>query len=209
MEIKEEWKSLPEYVGVEVSTLGRVRKNTRKHHNDIISEFCKDRDGYCRCTVFFHDGRKTSEPVHRLVAKAFIPNPEHKTCVNHIDNDRTNNRVDNLEWVTPKENVYHSYLHGNRKKLKNVQRTTVLTDFQVSQIDKLRTLYTVNQISKLFNIKYTTLKNIIRRDKRRLDNQQPSIYKDIYEGSTTIPDGSKTQVSLKCLAQQNADEDIV
>lgn len=209
MEIKEEWKSLPEYVGIEVSTLGRVRKNTHKFHNEIISDFCKDRDGYCRCTVYYPNGKYTSKPVHQLVAKAFIPNPEHKTCVNHKDNDRTNNRVDNLEWVTPKENVYHSFLFGNRKKLKDVQRTTVLTDYQVSQIDNLRTMYSVNQISKLFNIKYTTLKNIIRRDKKRLDNQQPSIYSDIYKGSTTIPEGSKTQVSLKCLAQQDADEDIV
>lgn len=188
--IEEEWKSLPEYIGIEVSNLGRVRKNTRKHHNDVISEFCKDRDGYCRCTVQKLDGKKSSQPVHRLVAKAFIPNPENKSCVNHKDNDRTNNRVDNLEWVTPKENVYHSFIYGDRKRLKEVQRTTVLTDFQVSQIAKLRTMYSVNQISQLFNIKYSTLKNIIRRvNKRRLDNQQPSIYEDIYEGSTTIPQG--------------------
>lgn len=179
METIEEWKSLPEYIGIEVSNLGRVRKNTRKHHNDVISEFCKDRDGYCRCTVQKLDGKKSSQPVHRLVAKAFIPNPENKSCVNHKDNDRTNNRVDNLEWVTPKENVYHSFIFGNRKMLKEVQRTTMLTDFQVSQIAKLRTLYSVNQISQLFNIKYSTLKNIIRRvNKRRLDNQQPSIYED-------------------------------
>ena len=190
MEIEEEWKSLPEYIGIEVSNLGRVRKNTRKHHNDVISEFSKDRDGYCRCTVQKLDGKKSSQPVHRLVAKAFIPNPENKSCVNHKDNDRTNNRVDNLEWVTPKENVYHSFVFGKRKVLKEVQRTTMLTDFQVSQIAKLRTIYSVNQISQLFNIKYSTLKNIIRRvNKRRLDNQQPSIYEDIYEGSTTIPQG--------------------
>ena len=190
METIEEWKSLPEYIGIEVSNLGRVRKNTRKHHNDVISEFCKDRDGYCRCTVQKLDGKKSSQPVHRLVAKAFIPNPENKSCVNHKDNDRTNNRVDNLEWVTPKENVYHSFVFGKRKVLKEVQRTTMLTDFQVSQIAKLRTIYSVNQISQLFNIKYSTLKNIIRRvNKRRLDNQQPSIYEDIYEGSTTIPQG--------------------
>lgn len=190
MEIREEWKSLPEYIGIEVSTLGRVRKNTRTHHGDIESEFCKDRDGYCRCTVQKVNGKYSSQPVHRLVAKAFIDNPENKPCVNHKDNDRTNNRVDNLEWVTPKENVHHSFVQGKRKILKEVQRTTVLTDFQVSQIAKLRALYTVNQLSKLFNIKYSTLKNIIRRvNKRRLDNQQPSIYEDIYEGSTTIPQG--------------------
>lgn len=194
METKEIWKSLPEYIGIEVSNLGRVRKNTRKHHNEVMEMFCKDRDGYFRCTVYRAKGGYTSEPVHRLIAKAFIPNPENKPCVNHKDNDRTNNRAENLEWVTHKENVYHSFLHGERKKLKTVQRNTVLTDFQISQIDKLRTIYTVNQIANLFNIKYTTLKNIIRKVKtRRLDNQQPSVYEDIYEGSTT----SQYDVRLK------------
>lgn len=191
---KEIWKSLPEYVGIEVSNLGRVRKNTYKHRNEVIGEFCKDRDGYYRCTVYRLNGSYTSQPVHRLIAKAFIDNPDNKPCVNHKDNDRTNNRVENLEWVTPKENVHHSFLYGDRKRLKEVQRTTVLTDFQISQIDKLRTIYTVNQIANLFNIKYSTLKNIIRKVKtRRLDNQQPSVYSDIYEGSTT----SHNDVRLK------------
>lgn len=138
------WKSLPELVGIEVSNLGRVRKNTKKHHNDVISKFCKDRDGYCRCTVKRRDGNQTSMPVHRLVALAFIPNPKNKPCVNHIDSNRENNRADNLEWVTPKENVYHSYLYGNRKKCKIIQRTTTLTDFQISQIRILRKLYSLN-----------------------------------------------------------------
>lgn len=193
MERQEEWKSLPEYKNIEVSTLGRVRKTTRKHSKgDIIETFPKDRDGYLRCSVQKLNGVWTSQPVHRLVAKAFIANPENKSCVNHKDNNRQNNTVENLEWVTPKENVYHSFILGERKFCKTIQKSTKLTDYQVSQIDNLRKLYTVNQISKLFNIKYETLKNIIHKVKvRRLDNQQPSIYKEIYEGSETIPNGSK------------------
>ena len=80
------------------------------------------------------------------------PNPEIYTAINHIDEDKTNNKLDNLEWVTPKENVHYSYLYGKRVKLKSVQKETTLTDFQVSQITTLRTIYTVNQISKLFNL---------------------------------------------------------
>ena len=94
--------------------------------------------------------------------------------------------------ITVKVETYKKHpLYGKRVKLKKVQKETTLTDFQVSQITTLRTIYTVSQISKLFNCKYTTLKNIIRKQKKSeiLDNQQPSlytsIYKDVEEGSTT------------------------
>lgn len=125
--------------------------------------------------------------------KHLFPRTENKDVVNHIDGNRTNNRIENLEWVTPKENVIHSFKFGSRKTCKQVPKRTILTDFQVSQIGKLRELYTVNQIAKLFNIEYQSLKNVIHKKKQceRLDDQQPSIYTSIYEGSETIPDGSK------------------
>lgn len=194
MEVKELWKPLLEYKGVEVSSIGRIRKAANKSRKErILTEFPKDRDGYYRCSVQKLDGTWTSQPVHRLVVKAFIPRTENKDVVNHIDGNRTNNRIENLEWVTPKENVIHSFKFGSRKTCKQVPKRTILTDFQVSQIRKLRELYTVNQIAKLFNIEYQSLKNIIHKKKQceRLDDQQPSIYTSIYEGSETIPDGSK------------------
>ena len=190
MEVKELWKSLEEYKGIRVSSIGRIWKAVNKSRKErILTEFPKDRDGYCRGSVQKLDGTWTSQPVHRLVAKAFIPNPDNKQAVNHIDGNRQNNRIENLEWVTPKENVIHSFSFGSRR----VCKKTILTDFQISQIDKLREIYTVNQIAKLFNIEYQSLKNIIHKKKQceRLDNQQPSIYNSIYEGSETIPDGSK------------------
>lgn len=194
MEVKELWRPLLEYKGIKVSSVGRICKAANKSRKErILTEFPKDRDGYCRCSVQKLDGTWTSQPVHRLVAKAFISNSMNKQVVNHIDGDRTNNRVENLEWVTPRENVIHSFRFGSRRKCKTVPKRTILTDFQISQIDKLRELYTVNQISKLFNIAYQSLKNIIHKKKQceRLDNQQPSIYNNIYEGSETIPNGSK------------------
>lgn len=183
METKELWKPLSMYKGIQVSSIGRIKKAANKRRKErILTEFPKDRDGYCRCSVQRLDGTWTSQPVHRLVALAFIPNPLGKTHVNHIDGNRTNNTVNNLEWVTPKENVIHSYMYGSRKVCKEIPRKTLLTDFQISQIDKLRSIYTVNQIAKLFNIEYQSLKNIIHKKKQceRLDNQQPSNYNSIY-----------------------------
>ena len=58
------------------------------------------------------DGKSTMKYIHRLVAEAFIPNPHNKATVNHIDGNKMNNCVSNLEWATQSENNYHSYQIG-------------------------------------------------------------------------------------------------
>ena len=68
-------------------------------------------DGYRRVTLYDH-GKSKHYPVHRLVAEAFIPNPENKPTINHIDGDKNNNHVSNLEWSTRSENSKHAYDNG-------------------------------------------------------------------------------------------------
>lgn len=103
----EQWAALDN--GYSVSSWGRVAgpRGELKYYNV---------QGYK--TVRFG---KTSHRVHRLVASAFIPNPDNKPIVNHIDGDRSNNNIDNLEWVTARENNMHGiYISpvGNRPRCK-------------------------------------------------------------------------------------------
>ena len=69
-----------------------------------------DSKGYKNLDTRHRDGKVHA--IHRLVAEKFIPNPEGKPCVNHIDSDPSNNHVDNLEWCTHKENTHHALMKG-------------------------------------------------------------------------------------------------
>ena len=75
-----------------------------------------DNKGYSKCTLIL-DKKALTMPIHRLVAQAYIPNPENKPCVNHIDCNPSNNNVSNLEWVTYSENQIHSIKMGRRNHI--------------------------------------------------------------------------------------------
>lgn len=214
----EVWKLIPNCSNYYISNLGRAYIINSKYPDGHIkegNEFCIDKDGYYRLNYKLTNGKFCFEPVHRLVAKIFIPNNDiNKIQVNHIDSNRLNNNVSNLEWVTPKENVYHSYQYGQRKKCLEVPRQSKLTPYQISQIPFLRQYYSLKKVSDLFNISYTSMKNLTIKLKRlSQDNQQPSIYDIDYhdEGSTTIPYGSTLQANGngKALPTNNSSEDIV
>lgn len=84
--------------------------NRNGKYNYPLRQNC-DKDGY-KYVKLFKNGKYHNARVNRVVAQAFIPNPKNKPIVNHIDFDRTNNCVSNLEWTTGKENVQHSVKAG-------------------------------------------------------------------------------------------------
>lgn len=120
VELQEEvWKDIEGFENFyQVSTLGRIRSLDRyvrgKDKLRLIKSRIKNpqiRNGYYRVSLSKNLFVKAFD-VHRLVAQTFIPNPKNKEQVNHKNGIKTDNRVDNLEWVTRKENVQHAFRTG-------------------------------------------------------------------------------------------------
>ena len=116
----EEWKNIKGYEGLyQVSNFGRVKSlNYHRTGKEVLMKpgrfVMKSGNAYYGVKLY-KDSKMNVKLVHRLVAEAFIPNPENKPEVNHIDGNPSNNRVDNLEWVTRSENIKHSYRVLGRK----------------------------------------------------------------------------------------------
>ena len=117
-DLKVEWKLIEGFGGTySVSNYGDVKNN----RTGKLMKPRKNEKGYLHIGLT-KNGKQKCMRVHRLVAQAFIPNPENKPQVNHIDFDRENNCVSNLEWVTNQENTQYSVcnrkLQEKRKKSK-------------------------------------------------------------------------------------------
>ena len=141
------WKDIPGHPGYQASNLGQIRKIprtvtytwrgiqcTRHFPGTKILKQC-DNDGYNICSLGH---------THRLVAQAWCPNddPEHKICVNHLDENRKNNRPENLEWVTYSENInYGTRNERVSETLKEYHFRKNLMKELNSQLDKMNLIY--------------------------------------------------------------------
>lgn len=104
----EQWKNIDGYDGLyEVSNTGHLRNSRGR----VLTAHAQN-SGYMQITLYPKVGPRTKYLMHRLVATTFIPNPDGKPQVNHIDGNKQNNHVSNLEWSTVSENILHARATG-------------------------------------------------------------------------------------------------
>lgn len=145
--MEEIWKDVKGYEGhYTISNLG----NLRSHKRNIINLMCPapTNQGYLRVKLTTN-GISTTLSMHRLVAEAFIDNPENKRCVNHINGIKDDNRLENLEWSTDSENIKHAFdILGRQNTMKK----------KVLQYDRLH-----NLIKEWDSIEYAANNLVIHR----------------------------------------------
>lgn len=120
------WKDIECFEGLyQVSTHGRVK--SLKFGKERILKPLKNSKGYVMVDLHFNNKHKRIM-IHRLVAQAFIPNQDNKPQVNHIDEDKTNNNVNNLNWMTNKENINWGTAIERQAKTKSIPIRVIYQD---------------------------------------------------------------------------------
>lgn len=156
--MKESWKIIENYTDYQISNYGNV-KSLKFNKERILKP--QNYKGYLNVYLLLNKNLKWYS-VHRLVANAFITNPDNKPQVNHIDGDKLNNYVNNLEWVTCSENHKHAFKIGLKSINGEKHPSCKLTDNEVLAIHGLYLSgMTLTTISKLYNVTIATISYIV------------------------------------------------
>ncbi|MCU5510280.1 HNH endonuclease [Bacillus cereus] len=138
--------------GYFVDDLGRIFSNKRVEMRQLSVK--PNSKGYA-CVRLCENGKRKRKSVHRIYALAYLPNPENKPFINHIDANRMNYELSNLEWCTQSENMKHTYVIGreNPKVKSNV----------LEEIRRLKELgYGCRRVAKVLGISKSTANNYMR-----------------------------------------------
>ena len=166
----EVWKDIPGYEGLyQISSLGKVKSLPRKSWNGFVFINRKERilknvlttTGYFSVSLYRNDNKKFNQ-VHRLVLLAFIGKSE--LDVNHKNGIKTDNRIENLEYLTRADNQKHAYLTGLKPPLKGERNpNSKLTEKTVLEIRRLYESgkYRCSELAKMYKIGWTTVHEIV------------------------------------------------
>lgn len=164
----EVWKPVSIWDGkYEVSSLGRVRNASSKR---LLKACVSNRGGYL-CVYAWMDGKTVARNVHRLVAEAFLPNPDDLPCVNHLNGDYQDPRLANLEWCTHRQNTHHAINSLGRTFAKNLRcgkgvesGASRLSEADVLSIRRLAaTGHAQKEIAERFGTSKSNVRSIVRR----------------------------------------------
>ncbi|MBL5768239.1 HNH endonuclease [Bacillus sporothermodurans] len=168
------WKDIKAYEGLyQVSNYGRVRSLDRMIWNKRNKSFYKAKGiilkgkrlktNYIEVMLYDKQNNKREFLIHRIVAEAFIPNPDNKPQVNHKNGVKHDNRDSNLEWVTRKENVNHALKKG-LIKVGSKSTSSKLTEEQVIEIRALfgTKKYSFSELGRMFNVDGAGIGRIIK-----------------------------------------------
>ena len=154
--IAEIWKDIQGYEGLyQVSNFGRVKGLKRSK----IRKLCNDRGGYL-CVSLKKQGTVKLCKVHRLVAVAFIPNPENKPQIDHINAIKTDNTIKNLRWVSAKENVRNPLNMAHFLDKSNPKA------HKVKNIDTNEIFNTVKEASIKYNVSHSAIVQAIKKNRK-------------------------------------------
>jgi hypothetical protein len=158
----EVFKQIPEFPNYFISNMGRLYTTKLK----LVKKFIFNKGSGYYQVILTNDKIRKNFSVHRLLALAFIPNPQKKREINHKDGNKTNNNLSNLEWITHSENALHAYKNG----LHEFQRgekggNHKLTEKEVLEIRRLKNEegYSYKKIAKMFHIGESTAYCIVKK----------------------------------------------
>ena len=167
MSNEEIWKPVKGFDDYFISNKGRV-KSTKHKKPKIRKHSVSNYSTKYPCVVLSKNNKPKCLFVHKLVAQAFIPNTENKPNVNHIDGDKKNNNVNNLEWVTPKENTRHAINNGLfvlkeqggvKNHMSNINRNDVLDIYNTYMMG----CFSQREVADAFNVSDTTVWRIVNK----------------------------------------------
>lgn len=170
--MKEIWKELDDLPSYEISNMGRLRnKNTLRILKTRISKL-----GYEHITITY-GGEKYFRAIHRLVAKAFLINPDNKPEVNHIDENKLNNSVSNLEWMTKSENINHGT--RNERVAKAISKAMSIPIIATNlKTGECREFYGTRECARQLGLNHALITNVLK-GKRRQTGGYTFKYKEV------------------------------